>query len=57
MHFDSKFLQSTLNHALNVRREILEVKNPHHTVVFVEKKTAPLQNRTFFECAALAEGL
>ena len=30
-----------------MRREVLEVRSPHHTVIFLEKKPAPLQNRTF----------
>jgi hypothetical protein len=47
MHFGSKFFQSTLNHEVNVRREVLEVRSPHYTVVFLEKKSAPFQNRTF----------
>jgi hypothetical protein len=47
MHFGSKFLRSTLNPEVDVRREILEVKSPRHTVVFVEKQTAPFQNRAF----------
>jgi hypothetical protein len=47
MQFDSKFFQSTLNPAVDVRREVLEVKSPHHTVVFLERKTAPFLNRTF----------
>ena len=47
MHFDSKFFRSTSNPEVDVRREVLEVKNPHHTVVFAEKKTAPFLNRTF----------
>jgi hypothetical protein len=29
-----------------VRQEVLEVRSPHHTVVFSEMKAAPLQNRT-----------
>jgi hypothetical protein len=47
MHFDSKFFRSTLNPAVDVRREVLEVQSPHHTVVFLEKKTAPFHNRTW----------
>jgi hypothetical protein len=47
MHFDSKFFRSTLNPAVEVRREVLEVKSPHHSVVFLEKKSAPLHNRTW----------
>jgi hypothetical protein len=48
MHFDSKFLRSIeWNPEVDVRREVLEVKSPHHTVVFLEKKTAPFHNRTW----------
>jgi hypothetical protein len=47
MHFGSKFFRSTSNPEVNVRQEVLEVKSPHHTVVFLEKRTAPFQNRTF----------
>jgi hypothetical protein len=47
MHFGSKFFRSTLNLAVEVRREVLEVRSPHHSVVFLEKKSAPLQNRTW----------
>jgi hypothetical protein len=47
MHFGSKFFRSTLNPEIDVRQEVLEVKSPHHTVVFFEKKPAPLQNRTW----------
>ena len=44
MHFDSKFLRSIeWNPEVDVRREVLEVRNPHHTVVFLEKNLAPLQ--------------
>jgi hypothetical protein len=47
MHFGSAYNRATSNPALDVRREILEVRSPHNTVVFTEKKTAPLHNRTF----------
>jgi hypothetical protein len=47
MHFDSKFLQSTANPEVDVRYEVLEVRNTHDVVVFLEKKTAPFHNRTF----------
>ena len=47
MHFGSKFLQSTANPQVDVRYEVLEVRNTHDAVVFLEKKTAPFQNRTF----------
>jgi hypothetical protein len=47
MHFDSKLNESLRNHELDLRNEVLEVKNRHHIVVFLEKKTAPgLRNRT-----------
>ena len=47
MHFDRKYTRSTLNPKVDVRQEVLEVRNPHHTVGFIEKKTAPFQNRTW----------
>jgi hypothetical protein len=46
MHSDSKYNRSTLNPEVDVRQEVLEVRSPHHTVVFSETKVAPLQNRT-----------
>jgi hypothetical protein len=47
MHFDSKVHQSQLDPEVDVRQEILEVKNLHHLVMFYEGKTAPgFQNRT-----------
>ena len=47
MDFESKILLSTLSPKIDVRYEVLEVKSPHHTVVFMEKKTEPLKNRTW----------
>jgi hypothetical protein len=47
MQIDSKFYQSKFNPKVDVRCEILEVKNLHCTVVFSEVKTAPFDNRTF----------
>jgi hypothetical protein len=48
MHFDSKFFRSIeWNPEVDVRREVLEVRNPLHTVIFLEKKPAPFQNRTW----------
>jgi hypothetical protein len=47
MHFDSKYQASYLNPEVDVCDEVLEVLSPHHTVVFVEKRSAPLQNRAF----------
>jgi hypothetical protein len=46
MH-DSKHNRSLINPEVDLRAEVLEVKNPHHTVVFLEKNLAPLQNRTW----------
>jgi hypothetical protein len=46
MHIDSKYNRSTLNPEVDVRQEVLEVRSPHHTVVFFETKSAPLCNRT-----------
>jgi hypothetical protein len=47
MHFKSKFYLSHLDPDIDVRYELLEVKNLHHIVCLSEKKTAPFQNRTF----------
>jgi hypothetical protein len=47
MHVDSKVKLSELDPELEVRYEILEVKNLHHIVVFYEVRTAPFRNRTF----------
>jgi hypothetical protein len=47
MHFNSKFNLSHLDPDTDVRYELLEVKNLHHIVCLLEKKTAPFQNRTF----------
>ncbi len=47
MHFKSKFYLSHLNGDIDVRFELLEVKNLHHIVCLSEMKTSPFQNRTF----------
>ena len=47
MHFNSKFNLSQLDADIDVRRELLEVKNLHHSVCFSEMKAPGLQNRTF----------
>ena len=47
MHFGSKFFRSTANPEVDVRYEVVEVRNTRDAVVFLEKKTAPFQNRTF----------
>jgi hypothetical protein len=47
MHFYSACFRSALNPEVDLRREVLEVKSPHHNVIFLEKKTAPFHNRTF----------
>jgi hypothetical protein len=48
MHFNSKFYLSRLDPDIDVRQELLEVKNLHHSVCLSEMKTAPgLRNRTF----------
>jgi hypothetical protein len=47
MHFNSKFYLSGLDPDIDVRWELLEVKNLHHSVCLLETKTAPFQNRTF----------
>jgi hypothetical protein len=46
MHFDGKHLESQLNPEVDVVNKVLEVSSPHHSVVFVEKKFAPLKSRT-----------
>jgi hypothetical protein len=47
MHFASKYNRATMNPVVDVCYEVLEMRSPHHTVVFVEKRTAPFRNRTF----------
>ncbi len=48
MHFDSKLNESLRTPELDVHDEVLEVKSPHHTVVFLEKRIAPsFHNRTW----------
>jgi hypothetical protein len=48
MTFNSKFYLSDLDPDIDVRFELLEVKNLHHIVCLREMKTAPgLRNRTF----------
>jgi hypothetical protein len=47
MHFDSAYNRLALNPEVDLHNEVLEVRSPHHTVVFTEKKPAPFQNRTF----------
>jgi hypothetical protein len=48
MHFDSKFFQSQHDPKVDVRNEILEVKNLHYKVALGEKKIAPgFANRIF----------
>jgi hypothetical protein len=47
MHFGSKHNRATMNPELDLHNEVLEVRNPHHTVVFLEKRPAPLRNRTW----------
>jgi hypothetical protein len=47
MHFDSRIHASQLNPEVDVRHELLEVKNLRYTVAFSEMRTAPLHNRTF----------
>jgi hypothetical protein len=47
MAFNSRYFRSTLSADLDVRHDLLEVKNRHHTVIFLEFKTAPFANRTF----------
>jgi hypothetical protein len=48
MNVNSKFHLSDLDSDIDVRWELLEVKNLHHIVWLSEKKTATgLQNRTF----------
>ena len=49
MHWDSKHKRSLSSTAMTVRFEVLERRNLHHTIVYLEVKTAPFQNRTFLQ--------
>jgi hypothetical protein len=47
MHFDSQLNESRRDPEVDVRDDVLEVKNLHHSVVLIEQKTAPFHNRIF----------
>ncbi len=49
MDVDSRYNRSRLDPNVDVRLEIREVRNAHHSVTFYECKLVPFQNRTFHQ--------
>ena len=55
MHFDSKYNRSIINPEVDLRAEVLEVKNPHHRLPRKEVRTFAQPHMV--DCATVAKGL